>query len=780
MIDLFLPQQRRMAYDTPSYRTVFLEGRDLVEILGLPTASKVNVTEETSLTYSAVWAATRLLAGTGGWLPLNLYRRVSDRENRIARDDSRNDMISVRPNTEMDSMPFRAMGIMQQVNGGNAYAEVERDRRGTAINLWPIHANRVLRVRDQEGDIFYRVNNNDAGPSFIPAADMVHVPSMMTYNGIDGLGVVRFARESIGMGLVTERQGAAHFGNGGIPQLVVKHKAKFQEPGRSLFRKEWHEMHGGDGTQGKSNIAILDQDADIHTLTLSPEDNQYLSTREHNINEIARWYGVPPHMIGDLRRATFSNIEHMGIEFVVFSLIPWLKLWEQQLSTKLLTAGERATLFFEFNVNALLRGDAQTRANYYQAMVNNGMMSRNEARRLENLPPYEGGDEFFLQGAMVPVRTLLAKADAEEAAAKAAVENPQAIESEEVAPPEEPPKKPPQERSERDIAILHAARALFFGAINRIIRKESCEARHASCKSAGFLQWLDDFYGEKHAAGYREAIAPVCQALQSLGYSVAADEFVNTQMQISKNELLDLSGQCGAADLQNKIHAHVSVWEHHRAAKVVESIIPIGDLACGGKGSGRPGPCPLHGNRIKEKNPSEKSIRAKAAHVLVDSRIQRYSEEHNEPRLAKKLKGKSEPDNKAYDIAITDAKGKMAHGVELKTMVSNGNDKITMKGSAQDRKIAWEKDNKATFHTVVFDDRKVYNAHGEGKHGSESDRVILYRRGGGSFRTGTMHKVKDYAELNKLINSKDSDLPAAARATSQWKARQAAAGVTSR
>lgn len=409
MIDLLLPQRRRTA--EISYRTHFLEGRDLVELLGLPTSSKINVTEDVALTYSAVWAATRLLSGTGGWLPLNLYRRVSERENRIASNDSRDDLVFRRPNTEMDSMPFRSMGFSYQINSGNAYAEIERDNGGKAINLWPIHPFNVHRVRDQDGDIYYRVNNSTGEPSFIPARDMLHVPNVMTSNGIDGRGIIQSARESIGMGLATERHGASHFGSGGIPQIVILHKQKFPEPGRSTFRKEWHEIHGGQGETAKSNVAILDAGADLKTIGLSPEDSQFLGTREHNINEIARWYGVPPHMIGDLRRATFTNIEAQGIEFVVFSLIQLLKLWEQQLSSKLLTEAERQTMFFEFNVNALLRGDAAARAAYYTAMVNNGMMSRNEARRLENFPPYEGGDEFFLQGAMVPVKSLLATAD---------------------------------------------------------------------------------------------------------------------------------------------------------------------------------------------------------------------------------------------------------------------------------------------------------------------------------------------------------------------------------
>lgn len=211
----------------------------------------------------------------------------------------------------------------------------------------------------------------------------------------------------------------------------------------------------------------------------------------------------------------------------------------------------------------------------------------------------------------------------------------------------------------------------------------------------------------------------------------------------------------------------------------------LSELLCGGAG-GEHGPCPTGrakhkhkkkhaGHRAKPQVPSVKAARAKAAHHMVDSKIQRYSEEHNEPRLAKKLGGKSEPDNKEYDVLLSGNAGKPAHGIELKTMVSNKSNKLTMKGSAQDRKAQWEVEHKATFHTVVYDDQKVFNAKGDGVHGSEANRAIYYRRGAGSFRVDGMYKVKDHAELKSLIQMHENALPKEAQSTPQWKARQGAA-----
>ncbi len=347
-----------------------------------PTASGMPVTERTAMTYSAVWAATRLLSATGAALPLNLKQRTPAGSETAFTDPRQRRVHSV-PNDEMGSMMFRTTMINSQVNWGNGYAEIERF--GRDVRLWPIHASRVEVKRDEQTDeLMYEVNGDDQGipPQTLTADEMLHVPSMISSDGIVGRGVIQNARESIGMGMATERQGAAYFKNSARPAVVIK-GGKFKDSeSREEYRRMWAEVHGGAVNNAKP--AMLPQDADISILSFSPEDSQFLQTRQHNTEEIARWYGVPPHMIGHLLRSTFNNIETQSIEFVTYSLVPWLKLWEEELNRKLLTEQEQQTMFFKHNVEGLLRGDTAARAAFYTALFGIGVFSINDILVLED------------------------------------------------------------------------------------------------------------------------------------------------------------------------------------------------------------------------------------------------------------------------------------------------------------------------------------------------------------------------------------------------------------
>ena len=582
LIEMFLPQRQLARVTSPS------DGRGLGYFMR-QTASKVVVTEDTALTYSAVWAATRLLSGTAGWLPLNLYRRLPAGGQEVARENPKHALMHDRPNTESVAMLVKSSMVAQQVNCGNAYAEIERSFGGQPLNLWPIHASRVTRKRNQDGEVIYEVRNNNDKPSYIPAADMLHIPSMMSDNGVDGIGVIRNARECIGMGLATERTGAAHFGNGGIPLIVITHPGEMSEPARANFRREWQEIHGGAENSGK--MALLAEGAKLEKLNLSMEDQQFLTTRQHNIEEIARWYGVPPHMIQHLLRSTYSNIEAQGIDFVVYSLIPWLSIWEQCLNSKLLTDSERENHFFKFNVNALLRGDAAARANFYSTMVTNGLMRPNEVRELEDLNPYEEGDELYMQGAMVPV-SMIGKTPQNTGSAVPKEEPPpeEPDEPDETEPDEEPEDEglsaillqlramearlnelsPPKAEKPEDV-FRKAARSMLSGAIGRMIHKEATAARRAANKPGEFLSWLDAFYDARHTANCTDAIAAPCEALATLGVTVPDVLWCDTH----KAELLELSGTCSATDLPAAVDAHMSVWEQSRVNELVESICPL-------------------------------------------------------------------------------------------------------------------------------------------------------------------------------------------------------------
>lgn len=542
------PRQALAVHDGPGFWGSIwgtIQGKD-GEVVG----------DQRALTYSAVWAATRLLSGTIGVLPLDLYRRLPGKRGReVVTDDIRELLVHDRPNPEMTAIAYRACAVGQQVNAGNTYSWIERDVGKKPMALWPIHYSRVEVVRDEDTDeIFYKVRIEGKPDEFYPQRDVLHVPSMISDDGIIGKGVIKNARLSIGFGLATEKYGSNWFTGDGIPRVVVTHPGKPSPEARKNFRKEWDEIHGG--PRG-SKVALAAEGMDIKVLNISAEDSQFLETRQHNIEEIARWYGVPPHMIQHLLRATFNNIEHQQIEFVTFSLLPWLKLWEQELWAKLLTEEEQKEMYFEFNVNALLRGDAKTRGEFYRAMVSTAIYSPNECREFENMNPYEGGEQYFMQGAMVPVDMIAEQMQAN-------------IDKMNEPAPAPAPAGPDTVAKEQ--AIKRAAVAMVHGGIARMVHKESAAARRAAKKPDEFLAWLDAFYG-RHEAYIEESIEHAAKALEAIGVTCSVRELAADLCEQSRSELLDVAGTAkNGEQLSEQVEALVSKWEKSRARETVAKL----------------------------------------------------------------------------------------------------------------------------------------------------------------------------------------------------------------
>ncbi len=625
MINLFLPTHSRRADDsgagygsgTPGFGPL---ADFWYTMTGRPTASRINVTEDVAMTYSACWAATRLLSGTGGMLPFNLYRRDpgasderQDDKEFILYSDPRNSLMDNRPNEEMGAMMFRAQGFNQQINSGNCYSEIERYEDGTVAALWPIHHSRVRIVRDkQNGQLWYEVKNDAAKPTYIAPADMLHVPSMMSRDGIVGMGVITAARESIGMGIATERYGATWFGSGGVPRIAITHPAKLSPEARMNFRKEWKEIYGG--AEG-DKVALVAEGASIVPLNINNDDAQFLATRQHNIEEIARWYGVPPHMLQHLLRATFSNIEHLGIEFVVYSLLPWLKLWEQECWAKLLTPEEQQTMFFRFNVNELLRGDSKTRSEYIRTMVSAGILSPDEGRIMEGLNPVGGANaNFYMQGAMMPIDKLgmqpAAPAPKDTSAGSPDPENADDAQKQDEAAQQRQTAivlRAMTEQSQsietrtqsavaatvnslrdeltakldsiasakdaRENVLRTVARTMLARDVSIMLRHQAVAAKQASRKPDAFLAWLDKFFDDDHRRNFQEAIAPVVGALAALGIVACAKSLAEREVSRSREELLKLSGECSAKDLPATVERAVDAWEKERAQAVCEAVI---------------------------------------------------------------------------------------------------------------------------------------------------------------------------------------------------------------
>jgi HK97 family phage portal protein len=391
MLNLLFGPPRKRASDDDGWSTGWSRGR-------VRTSAGAVVDEELALTYSAVWCATRAICETVAMLPLVTYRRSDGQNTEHAPDHYLYDLLKtcVNPTAAkpVGSMSFREGRTMHQVNWGNGFAEIEWDafdpaKRSRVIGLHPIHPSRVRPIdTDRNGRALadqgfaYLVRNNDQSSVALRAHEMLHIPGVMAEDGVWGKGVIAYARESIGFGLATEKHGGSLFSSGAMPRGIVYGAGMKSAEARKLFRGEWKEIHG---SPDSNEIAILPLDAKFQQVTVSPEDSQFLQTRKHNVTEISRWYRVPPHKIMDLERATFSNIEEQAIEFVIDGILPWVRRWEEQINLKLLLPEERGQIFVEHVLAGLLRGNTQARMQSYQVALNNGIMTLNEVRRLENL-----------------------------------------------------------------------------------------------------------------------------------------------------------------------------------------------------------------------------------------------------------------------------------------------------------------------------------------------------------------------------------------------------------
>lgn len=478
-----------------------------------PVASGVAVSESIALNYSAVWAATMYLTFAIASLPCNLYRRRGMFDRSIADDSDLYPLLKDRPNPEQDNVMFWSQQVPCLVNWGNCYAEVERLRNGAIYALWPIHASRVKPFRDGDGErspVRYEVTSSDGGGAkrYINRADMWHVAGWMSDDGITGKGVVRQARESIGMGLATERFGAGFFGNNAVPGTVLIHPGSPSDQAMDNIRAGWDRAHRGPGKN--HGTAVLREAIKVERLGIPPEDAQFLETRGFNVTEIARWYGLPPHVLGDLSRATFSNIESQELSVVKQSLQPWCVRIEKSAKTQLLTPDEAASLYWEFLLDARLRADSTTRTQVSFTRFMHGNLTMNEWRRQENLDPVPGpwGDMHFVPSNLVPIESLVNKPEPEP-------KSPGVVdESSDDEDPEDDPddtvsddSEPDGDTPSDDYPQLAAAKAVVAEALERMRKIARNEVMRAAKHPAKFLSRLDEFRSS-HRLVVEAAVSP--------------------------------------------------------------------------------------------------------------------------------------------------------------------------------------------------------------------------------------------------------------------------------
>ena len=374
---------------------------------GSSTGKRVN--ERSAMQMTAVYSCVRILAEAVAGLPLHLYRYKEDGGKEKALDHPLYLLLHDEPNPEMSSFVFRETLMTHLLLWGNAYAQIIRNGRGEVMALYPLMPDRMAVDRDDKGQLYYEYTTSaDDAPISkgsivrLKPSDVLHIPGL-GFDGLVGYSPIAMAKNAIGLAIATEEYGSKFFANGAQPSGVLEHPGTIKDPQR--VRDSWMSQFGGSANSNK--IAVLEEGLKYTPISISPEQAQFLETRKFQINEIARIFRVPPHMVGDLEKSSFSNIEQQSLEFVKYTLEPWLVRWEQSIQRILFSADEKKRYFVRFNVEGLLRGDYASRMNGYAVGRQNGWMSANDIRELENLdriPAEEGGDLYLINGNMTKLK----------------------------------------------------------------------------------------------------------------------------------------------------------------------------------------------------------------------------------------------------------------------------------------------------------------------------------------------------------------------------------------
>lgn len=370
------------------------------------TTSGKPVNEKTAMQTTAVYACVRILAEAVASLPLHVYEYQDDGGKKLVHDHPLYYLLHDEPNPEMTSFVFRETLMSHLLIWGNAYAQIIRDGAGRVLGLYPLLPDKMEVQRDDRGNIYYVYSrNSDENPMFkeygnikLKAEDVLHIPGL-GFDGLIGYSPIAMAKNAVGMTLACEEYGASFFANGANPGGVLEHPGVLKDP--SKVRESWNSVYRGVNNAHK--IAVLEEGMKYQQIGIPPEEAQFLETRKFQINEIARLYRIPPHMVGDLDKSSFSNIEQQSLEFVKYTLDPWVIRWEQSLQRSLLLPGEKGKYFIKLNVDGLLRGDYQSRMNGYAVGRQNGWFSANDIREMENMNPIpdeEGGNLYLVNGAM--------------------------------------------------------------------------------------------------------------------------------------------------------------------------------------------------------------------------------------------------------------------------------------------------------------------------------------------------------------------------------------------
>lgn len=414
--------------------------------MGGSTAGK-RVNERSAMQMTAVYSCVRILSEAVASLPVQIYKYNESGGKEKVPDHPLSFLLHDEPNPEMSSFVFRETLMNHLLLWGNAYAQIIRNGKGEVVALYPLMPDRMEVDRDSaSGQLYYEytMSNDDAhtlkgSTVYLKPQDVLHIPGL-GFDGLVGYSPIAMAKNAIGLAIATEEYGSKFFANGAQPSGVLEHPGTIKDPTR--VRDSWTKTFGGSSNSNK--VAVLEEGMHYTPISVEPNAAQFLETRKFQVSEIARMFRVPPHMIGDLEKSSFNNIEQQSMEFVKYTLDPWIIRWEQSLQRSLLLPQEKKEYFIKFNVDGLLRGDYKSRMEGYSIGRQNGWLSANDIRELENMNPIseeEGGNLYLINGAMTKVKDAGAFAGKENLNGEETKESKEPAQTKEQASEEQPVKK---------------------------------------------------------------------------------------------------------------------------------------------------------------------------------------------------------------------------------------------------------------------------------------------------------------------------------------------------
>ncbi len=376
---------------------------------GKPATSGVRVNEHTAMSWTALSAGIRFLAESIASMPLEVMRRRSDGGREQARDFGLYRLLHDQPNPEMTSYEWRELSETHISLWGNAYSQIIFGGAGQPVSLWPLNPDRVQLRRNDRGNLYYQISipSDDLTVSksqfrTLPPDEVLHIRGPSRY-GFIGESIARTYPEAIGLGLASEEFGARLFGSGLNHSGILEHPGALSQAAQNRLRESLNKQAGG--LSRAHRTLILEEGMKWVQTTIDPDKAQFLGLREFQVQEASRILRVPPHLLYDLSRATFSNIEHQGIEVVTYTLLPRARRWEQRLNMQLISTKMQNTLYTRFNLDGFLRGDTLSRYQAYAVARQNGWLNGNDIRELEDQNPIPGGEIYLQPANMVPLGT---------------------------------------------------------------------------------------------------------------------------------------------------------------------------------------------------------------------------------------------------------------------------------------------------------------------------------------------------------------------------------------